>query len=74
MDNGNGGVRPSATIVQFPVGGKGARDARRGTVRNPIATADIEAGKDLPRVDFGSGWYHEAATLDARDSTDRGRR
>lgn len=67
MDNRNGGVRPSATIYQFPAGGKAFRSRSRDAV---YATA-ADAASDLPRVDFGSGWYHEAALRDAADRRHR---
>lgn len=64
MDNGNGAVRTSATIYQFPAGGKASRPGSR---RGAFATAAADAADDLPRVDFGSGWYHDAAMADGSD-------
>jgi hypothetical protein len=49
---------PSAKIYQFPrkspAGPAGARDSR--------STRD-ERLRALPSVEFGSGWYHDAAIL-----------
>jgi hypothetical protein len=46
--------RPTATIYQFPVGGR-ASVARRHAEIKPM---DFN---DYPAVDFGSGWYHDDA-------------
>jgi hypothetical protein len=51
--------RGSAKIYQFPVR---ARAGQRGA--NP-AVAEMAAAR-LPRVEFGSGWYHEAAIEEER--------
>jgi hypothetical protein len=42
--------RGSATIYQFPVGGRAGREAAN---RTPELA--------LPTVTFGSGWYHDDA-------------
>jgi hypothetical protein len=47
-------TRPSAKIYQFP-----RKPALRANVMGPKAGAD-QAGQ-TPRVEFGGGWYHEAA-------------
>lgn len=43
--------RPTATIYQFPIGGRAALSRRPGEMRPA----------DYPAVDFGSGWYHDDA-------------
>lgn len=75
MNNGNGAARRGATVLQFPAGGRATLGGRCGYERGALqAGPGIEAGLDLPRVEFGSGWYHEAAVLEARDGVERGRR
>lgn len=46
--------RATATIYQFPVGGRAALARRSGEVK-PMDFSDY------PAVDFGSGWYHDDA-------------
>lgn len=46
--------RTTATIYQFPVGGRAALARRPGEVK-PMDFSDY------PAVDFGSGWYHNNA-------------
>ena len=48
--------RETAKIYQFPAGGR----ARRATDSESRRAADVAAARH-PRVDFGSGWYHDAA-------------
>jgi hypothetical protein len=43
----------TAKIYQFPAGGRSSRAAGRKHTEDHVVTA--------PRVDFGSGWYHDAA-------------
>ncbi len=47
-------TRPSAKIYQFP---------RRPTPRANVASHETAIGRagQTPRVEFGGGWYHEAA-------------
>jgi hypothetical protein len=45
----------SARIYQFPARGS----ARPG--RAPLSPSTTDPRRDLPAVEFGSGWYHEAA-------------
>jgi uncharacterized protein DUF2735 len=49
--------RPSAKIYQFPT----KSVARRGASGRDIAPATDHRMQVVPTVDFGSGWYHEAA-------------
>jgi Protein of unknown function (DUF2735) len=56
LEMGTQGRRESAKIYQFPK--KGRPQPSYG------ANADVWA-QDLPVVDFGSGWYHEAAIREA---------
>lgn len=46
--------RATATIYQFPVGGRAALARRPGEIK----AADFT---NYPAVDFGSGWYHDDA-------------
>lgn len=50
--------RRAATVIQFPGRGLGLRRAQ-------TAAAAVDPGPDLPTVEFGSGWYHEAAVQEA---------
>jgi hypothetical protein len=57
----------SATIYQFPIGGRKAVAARR-------EEANIAADAKLPRVSgeiFGSAWYHEAAIQESKRTGER---
>jgi hypothetical protein len=54
ISNHSGPPQPTATIYQFPVGGRAALERRPGEIK-PI---DFSA---YPAVDFGSGWYHDDA-------------
>jgi hypothetical protein len=49
--------RPSAKIYQFPI----KAVARRGAMARDITPAIDHRLQVVPTVDFGSGWYHEAA-------------
>lgn len=46
--------RTTATIYQFPTGGRAALARRSGEFKS----ADLSS---YPAVDFGSGWYHDDA-------------
>ncbi len=52
--NHSGQNQPTATIYQFPVGGRAGLNTRPGEIKS----VDF---KDYPAVDFGSGWYHDDA-------------
>ena len=52
--------RGSAKIYQFPVGGR----SRAGTQRNDSNGAQTA----MPRITFGSSWYHEEAVQEAQPS------
>ena len=59
--------RESAEIFMFPAGG------RRAAASAPFKSAKIVeelAAQRLPKVVFGSGWYHDAA-IEAEDSHKR---
>jgi hypothetical protein len=47
--------RDTAKIYQFPAGG------RAGRATAIKSTEDHAVAARHPRVDFGSGWYHDAA-------------
>lgn len=71
-------TQPSAKIINFPQRGRAAereimqRKAGSGGVR-PLSAGYSKAGLSnagvatagMATVSFGSGWYHEAAVLDA---------
>jgi hypothetical protein len=46
--------RGSAKIYQFPVGGRSASRASRAAVVELTAA-------NLPKIEFGGSWYHDAA-------------
>ena len=52
-------VHGSAKIYQFPTRIRSENDVRRAQ-----AQADAMRAAELPYVEFGSGWYHEAAIED----------
>lgn len=52
--NHSGQNQSTATIYQFPVGGRACLTARPGEIQ----PTDF---RDYPAVDFGSGWYHDEA-------------
>jgi Protein of unknown function (DUF2735) len=47
--------RETAKIYQFPAGGRAGRPA------DSKSTQDHADATRHPRVEFGSGWYHDAA-------------
>ena len=49
--------RETAKIYAFP---SRAETSRRSVISQSAPVADLLARR-LPRTDFGSGWYHEAA-------------
>jgi hypothetical protein len=51
--------QPTATIYQFPVGGRAALSRHPGELK----PADFS---NYPAVDFGSGWYHDDAIAEER--------
>lgn len=53
---------PSAKIYQFPR----KSSAISGRPGGEIASAPDRRPQALPSVEFGSGWYHEAAVLAER--------
>ncbi len=55
--------RGSARIYEFPVGG------RRNSSRTD--TAKLAETARLPIMEFGSGWYHDAAIQDAKPTGKR---
>jgi len=52
--------RETATIYQFPVGGRAGLAPRR----SPEASRFSE----LPSVSYGSGWYHDEAIREAAET------
>jgi hypothetical protein len=54
---GENSRRPSAKIYQFPV----KRAATSGGANQDIRLAADARLRTLPAVEFGSGWYHDAA-------------
>ncbi len=57
--------RASATIHQFPAGGR-AGVARFGGLRENNAATVARLFPPVAVVEFGSGWYHQAA-IEAAD-------
>jgi hypothetical protein len=60
--------RGSATIHQFPAGGR-AGSVRFGAVRDGGEASIARLFPAVAVVEFGSGWYHEAAIT--QDDADR---
>jgi len=53
--------RPSATIYQFPVGGRSSLTPRRDeTPATELSVSNVAAAA------LGSAWYHEAAIQDSK--------
>jgi uncharacterized protein DUF2735 len=52
--------RPTAVIYEFPI-----RNPRVSGFRHDDRTALDARQQRLPTVEFGSGWYHDAAIRDA---------
>ena len=59
--------RASATIHQFPAGGR-AGSGRFGAVRDGGEASVSRLFPPVAVVEFGSGWYHEAA-IEAENTT-----
>lgn len=53
--------RGSATIYQFPTGGRAGLSDHRSAAEQ----AAEQAARNLPKIAFGSSWYHEAAVEEA---------
>ena len=53
--------RESATIYEFPAGGRAAF----GSLRDASKPAADITSLCVPKTVFGSGWYHEAAVEEA---------
>ena len=62
----NPSIRPSATIYDFA-----SRARAILAARGQSATFLEQAPVQLPRVDYGSGWYHEAAIQEEAERTRR---
>lgn len=52
--------RESATIYQFPVGGRAGLAPRSGLDRS-------RAPESLPTIAYGGSWYHDEAIREAAD-------
>jgi hypothetical protein len=50
--------KESARIYQFPANGRAGLSGRRDALK---PTLDAAALLRAPKIEFGSGWYHEAA-------------
>lgn len=57
--------RESATIYQFPVGG------RAGLVSKRAGFAGNDRFADMPTIAYGSSWYHDEAIREAAGETPR---
>jgi len=53
--------RETATIYQFPKGGRAGLPSRRSPEAARFA--------DLPTVSYGSSWYHDEAIREAAETT-----
>lgn len=57
--------RESATIYQFPTGGRAG--LRRAAEASRFTGADRFV--DMPIISYGSSWYHDEAIREAADKT-----
>ena len=57
--------RQSATIYQFPVGGRAALGVRRDVRRDQAVVVENFAVPRIARVAAGGAWYHEEAVQQA---------
>jgi hypothetical protein len=62
--------RASATIHQFPAGGRPGA-GRFGAVRESGEASIARLFPPVAVVEFGSGWYHQAAIEEAADTNRR---
>lgn len=51
--------RETATIYQFPVGGRAGLAPRR--------SPEVARFADLPNISYGSSWYHDEAIREAAE-------
>jgi hypothetical protein len=58
----------SATIYQFPVGG---RAALAGRSYDEVKTVPDLASSSVSEIVYGSSWYHEAAIQEAKPVRER---
>ena len=62
----------SATIYQFPPGGRSALGGRRyQDAKSATKSAIDSAAARMADIASGSGWYHEAAILEAKPVRER---
>lgn len=64
-DTGDPATRTSATIYQFPVGGRRGLDRSLNAQSQAPMTALPEA-QHAPSVSVGSAWYHDLAIQDTK--------
>jgi hypothetical protein len=58
----------SATIYQFPVGGRAALAGRR---YDEVKTTTDLASSHVSEIVYGGSWYHEAAIQEAKSERER---
>ena len=58
----------SATIYQFPVGGRSALAAKR---HDEIKTSADTAASRVSQVAVGGAWYHDAAIQESKPARER---
>lgn len=57
--------RETATIYQFPVGGRAGQAQRRGFDNPRYGGKDRVA--DMPNIAYGGSWYHDEAIREAAE-------
>ncbi len=60
--------RESATIYQFPAGGR-AGLAGQGTAPKRAGFAGNERFAEMPTIAYGGSWYHDEAIREAAEKT-----
>jgi hypothetical protein len=56
----------TATIYQFPVGGRAGLAQRRGFENQRFG---MDRFADMPTIAYGGSWYHDEAIREAADKT-----
>lgn len=62
--------RESATIYQFPVGGR-AGLAGQGIAPKRAGFAGQDQYADIPAISYGGSWYHDEAIREAADKASK---
>jgi hypothetical protein len=56
--------RQTATVLQFPVGGRAGWHATKASLIQPATTAKTGPSVEFSDLAFGGAWYHEEALHD----------